>query len=110
MLKLNPETGRKHQLRKQLLIHGCPILGDNKYRIIKKNRSKDNILMLHAFKINFPISGMRYNFVADLPSLFIKTLKEYKIINKKLMEKYKSSIEHNKLKNFNIKNNSKNNI
>ena len=28
LLKLNPETGRKHQLRKQLLIHGNPILGD----------------------------------------------------------------------------------
>ena len=76
MLKLNPETGRKHQLRKQLLIHGCPILGDSKYKFIKVNRSKDNILMLHAYKINFSIAGIRYNFVADLPSLFIRTLKE----------------------------------
>ena len=31
-LKLNPETGRKHQLRKQLLLRGHPILGDQKYR------------------------------------------------------------------------------
>ena len=76
LLKLNPETGRKHQLRKQLLIHGCPILGDSKYKFIKVNRSKDNILMLHAYKINFSIAGIRYNFVANLPSLFIRTLKE----------------------------------
>ena len=33
LLKLTPETGRKHQLRKQLLIRGCPIVGDTKYRI-----------------------------------------------------------------------------
>ena len=32
LLKLIPETGRKHQLRKQLLLRGYPILGDSKYR------------------------------------------------------------------------------
>ena len=40
LLKLNPETGRKHQIRKQLLIHGYPILGDTKYRISLKKTSK----------------------------------------------------------------------
>ena len=30
-LELNPITGRKHQLRKQLLKIGCPIIGDDKY-------------------------------------------------------------------------------
>ena len=30
LLKLNPETGRKHQLRKQLLLYGHPIIGDSK--------------------------------------------------------------------------------
>ena len=33
LLKLNPLTGRKHQLRKQLLIRGHPILGDSKYNL-----------------------------------------------------------------------------
>ena len=42
LLKLNPETGRKHQLRKQLLIHGCPILGDTKYRMLKNHPSQKN--------------------------------------------------------------------
>ena len=75
LLKLNPETGKKHQLRKQLLIHGCPVLGDEKYRksIIKQ---KGNRLMLHAHKINFSIAGLRYNFSAELPESFKNTLKE----------------------------------
>ena len=32
----HPETGRKHQIRKQLLISGNPILGDSKYRLSNK--------------------------------------------------------------------------
>ena len=74
-LKLNPETGRKHQLRKQMLIHGCPILGDSKYgtSIISK---KKNTLMLHAYKINFSIGEIKHNFSAELPIHFKKVLKE----------------------------------
>jgi len=75
LLKLNPETGRKHQLRKQLLISGYPILGDSKYRMSPKPVKK-NTLMLHAYKINFSINGIRYNFVAEPPSSFRKILKE----------------------------------
>jgi len=75
LLKLNPETGRKHQLRKQLLIHGCPILGDSKYRMTP-NPVKKNTLMLHAYKINFSIDGIRYNFVAEPPASFKNILKE----------------------------------
>ena len=75
LLKLNPQTGRKHQLRKQLLIHGCPVLGDDKYRIIP-NKMKKNTLMLHAYKINFSIAETRYNFSATLPLTFVNTLKE----------------------------------
>ena len=74
LLKLNPQTGRKHQLRKQLLIHGCPILGDDKYRVSVSK--KKNILMLHAYKINFSIAGLKYNFSAELPDTFKNTLKE----------------------------------
>ena len=75
LLKLNPETGRKHQLRKQLLIHGYPILGDSKYRM-SVNLGKKNTLMLHAYKINFSIGGTKYNFTAELPIAFKNTLKE----------------------------------
>ena len=75
LLKLNPETGRKHQLRKQLLIHGYPILGDSKYRM-SVNSGKKNTLMLHAYKINFSIGGTKYNFTAELPISFKNILKE----------------------------------
>ncbi len=76
LLKLNPETGRKHQLRKQLLIHGHPILGDFKYRISENKKNKKNKLMLHAYKINFSIYGIKYNFFAELPLDFKSALKE----------------------------------
>ena len=76
LLKLSPITGRKHQLRKQLLLHGHPILGDAKYRFFKEKRNKKNFLMLHAYKINFSINNIKYNFIAELPMLFKKTLKE----------------------------------
>ena len=75
LLKLNPETGRKHQLRKQLLIHGYPILGDSKYRM-SVNQGKKNTLMLHAYKINFSIDGIKYNYSAEIPFLFKNILKE----------------------------------
>ena len=76
LLKLNPETGRKHQLRKQLLIRGCPILGDSKYRIHKNYSNKTETLMLHAYKINFSIADTKYSFSADVPTAFKKILKE----------------------------------
>ena len=76
LLKLNPETGRKHQLRKQLLIHGCPILGDSKYRMYKNYSNKTETLMLHAYKINFSIADTKYSFSADVPTVFKKILKE----------------------------------
>ena len=76
LLRLNPVTGRKHQLRKQLLIHGFPILGDTKYMLSNNYQKKENSLMLHAHKINFSISGFRYNYTAELPLTFKKKLKE----------------------------------
>tara|TARA_Y100000590_G_scaffold126719_1_gene144870 strand:+ start:477 stop:1388 length:912 start_codon:yes stop_codon:yes gene_type:complete len=75
-IKLNPETGRKHQIRKQLLIHGCPILGDSKYRISLNKKNKKEFLMLHAYKINFSINNTKYSFFAEPPTEFKKNLKE----------------------------------
>ena len=76
LLKLNPETGRKHQLRKQLLIHGTPILGDSKYKLTNKKINRKNNLMLHAYKIHFLINEIKYNFTAEPPDYFNKALKE----------------------------------
>jgi len=76
LVKLNPETGRKHQLRKQLLIHGHPILGDSKYRISNNHKNKKQTLMLHAYKINFKIAGRKYSYLAEIPINFKNILKE----------------------------------
>jgi len=76
LLKLNPETGRKHQIRKQLLMQGCPILGDDKYRLSTNYRKNKDSLMLHAYKINFSINKIKYSYYAELPEIFQKSLKE----------------------------------
>jgi len=76
LLKLNPITGRKHQLRKQLLLHGHPILGDSKYRFFDQRSNKKKFLMLHAYKINFSINSIKYSFLAKPPFEFTKNLKE----------------------------------
>jgi len=75
LVKLSPETGRKHQLRRQLLINGCPVLGDSKYRF-QDSIKKNNMLMLHAYKINFSIENIKHKYIADPPEIFKKTLKE----------------------------------
>jgi 23S rRNA pseudouridine955/2504/2580 synthase len=76
LLRLSPETGRKHQLRKHLLMYGHPILGDKKYRISNKHKSQNSNLMLHAYKINFSIDGVKYNYSAKPPDVFTKFIKE----------------------------------
>ena len=80
-LKLNPETGRKHQLRKQLLVRGFPIFGDSKYRFIKNKINKKQNLMLHASEIFFTIKNIRYKFSADLPEYFKSFLEEKSLKN-----------------------------
>ena len=75
-LELNPITGRKHQLRKQLLNIGCPIIGDDKYFLNDRKRIKIKNLMLHAYKIKFMINNIQYNFKARYNNLFEDFLKK----------------------------------
>ena len=75
-IKLQPETGRKHQIRKQLLVRGHPILGDTKYRISINKKIKKQRLMLHAYKISFSINEKKFNFIAEIPSDFKNFLVE----------------------------------
>ena len=77
-VELNPITGRKHQLRKQLYNIGNPIIGDDKYfthRRVDKTKIKSKNLMLHAYKIKFKIKNIQYNFKAEYNSEFEKFLK-----------------------------------
>ena len=69
-LELNPITGRKHQLRKQLLNIGSPIVGDNKYFLNNRKRIKIKNLLLHAYKIKFMINNVQYNFKAKYNTIF----------------------------------------
>lgn len=73
LVKLEPKTGRKHQLRKHMLSIGHPILGDKNYAI-------DNLILngkglyLHAYSLSFthPFTN-KYIFIEDkLPKRFNK--------------------------------------
>ena len=78
-VELNPITGRKHQLRKQLYNIGNPIVGDEKYfidRRVNKIKSKEKNLMLHAYKIKFMINNIQYNFKAKYDKEFENFLKK----------------------------------
>ena len=78
-VELNPITGRKHQLRRQLYNIGNPIIGDNKYyfSINRKNTDiKKKSLMLHAYKIKFMINNVQYNFKASYSNLFEEFIKK----------------------------------
>jgi len=78
-VELNPITGRKHQLRKQLYNIGNPIVGDDKYfmyRRADKTKIKSKNLMLHAYKIKFMINNMQYNFKAEYNKEFEDFLKK----------------------------------
>jgi 23S rRNA pseudouridine955/2504/2580 synthase len=77
-VELNPITGRKHQLRKQLYNIGNPIVGDDKYFINRradKIKIKNKNLMLHAYKIKFMINNIKYNFKAEYDLNFENFLK-----------------------------------
>ena len=76
LLELNPITGRKHQLRKQLLNIGNPIVGDDKYFLNNFKRIKIKDLLLHAYKIKFMINNVQYNFKAEYDNVFEDFLKK----------------------------------
>ena len=75
-LEINPITGRKHQLRRQLLNIGCPIVGDDKYFLNTRKRIKIKNLLLHAYKIKFMINNIQYNFKAKYNYVFEDFLKK----------------------------------
>ena len=75
-LELNPITGRKHQLRKQLLNIGCPIIGDDKYFLNDRKKIKIKNIMLHAYKIKFMINNVQYNFKARYNNSFENFIKK----------------------------------
>ncbi|SFT56293.1 tRNA pseudouridine synthase C [Algoriphagus locisalis] len=81
LLKLKPETGRTHQIRRHLAHLRHYILGDKKHGDNKQNQffqkqfGMENLL-LHARKLEFrhPVSNETIILFAKLPSHFQKTL------------------------------------
>jgi len=74
LIEMKPVTGRKHQLRKQLLEIGNPIFGDNKY-FLPNLKSINKNLMLHSYQLKFMINNKKYKYTALLPEYFKKLLK-----------------------------------
>ena len=67
LLKVNPLTGRPHQIRVQLAVMGCPIVGDLKYGYAKPN--EDGSICLHAKSLEFahPVTKARLLLEAGPP-------------------------------------------
>tara|TARA_B100002051_G_scaffold274312_1_gene315154 strand:- start:650 stop:1558 length:909 start_codon:yes stop_codon:yes gene_type:complete len=78
LVELNPITGRKHQLRRQLYNFGNPIVGDAKYFLGNRTRPKteNRNLMLHAYKIKFMINNIKFNFKAKYSNDFYNFIKK----------------------------------
>ncbi|HKD36519.1 MAG TPA: RluA family pseudouridine synthase [Pirellulales bacterium] len=66
LVEINPETGRKHQIRLQLSSHGYPIHGDRKYG---SRREFPLGIALHARRLAFdhPVSNKRIELTAPVP-------------------------------------------
>lgn len=75
LVKLNPQTGRRHQLRKHLSSIGNPILGDKDYGI-ENLILKGKGLYLHAYSLKFvhPFTGEGIHRMDELPKRFKKIL------------------------------------
>ncbi|MDH7604395.1 MAG: RluA family pseudouridine synthase [Melioribacter sp.] len=76
LLKLTPETGRRHQLRVHLYSIGHPIVGDLHYgeKSLQKNFSR---LMLHAEEIEFFIEDeKKMKIKSPLPESFLNVINE----------------------------------
>ncbi len=83
LLRLEPSTGRTHQLRVQSAARGFPIVGDRVYGDVSLNRriaraTKVDRLCLHAssIEINFSHEGKSHHFFSEsaLPRAFGKML------------------------------------
>lgn len=73
LLKLEPKTGRKHQLRKHLLSIGNPILGDKEH-FIEDLVLNGKGLYLHAATLEFlhPFTEEKINITKQIPAKFTK--------------------------------------
>lgn len=67
LLKINPLTGRTHQIRSQLAYMGCPIVGDNKYGYPRGSLMRTICLHSRALTFVHPIKEEPMEIKAPLP-------------------------------------------
>jgi len=79
LVKLKPQTGRRHQLRKHLSNIGNPILGDKEYGI-KNLILNGKGMYLHAYSLKFthPITEEKVHIKDVLPRRFKKIFNQIK--------------------------------
>tara|TARA_Y100000590_G_scaffold293096_1_gene330086 strand:+ start:561 stop:1475 length:915 start_codon:yes stop_codon:yes gene_type:complete len=80
LVQMQPITGRKHQLRKQLFAEGHSIYGDQKYKHSNFEKSINLNLMLHSYEVKFIINNKKFTYRALLPDYFKKLLKSKRLI------------------------------
>ncbi|MEM1328575.1 MAG: RNA pseudouridine synthase [Bacteroidota bacterium] len=70
LLKIQPSTGKFHQIRAQLAHIGCPIVGDQKYG--GREELDNNTILLHAARLVFyypDMKGDKIELAAKTPGL-----------------------------------------
>ena len=72
LIKLEPITGRKHQIRKHLSMLNAPIIGDIRYGIKDAPNNIEKRFYLHSYKIEFPCysDGQDILIKAEIPTYF----------------------------------------
>ena len=77
LIRFEPITGKKHQLRIIAKHLGCPIIGDNKYYLGKKYINE--MLKLDSHYLQFIIENKDFNFKSKLPTHLIDFVAKKKL-------------------------------
>ncbi len=70
LVKIDPKTGRKHQIRKHLAMIGHPIVGDNMYCGTQKYRGQGLFLACTRLQFTHPITCESLDLSTSLPRKF----------------------------------------
>lgn len=67
LVEVEPETGRKHQIRVQLSAAGAPIVGDTRYGATRRLRARGIALHAHRLTVPHPVGEQPVTVEAPLP-------------------------------------------